>query len=160
MSAVLHFYPGDQAIAGAALAVLAISIVAAAALVAAKLLERRPPLRYSVLAAAVLCILATPLIAILDAHLRKLDLRLGNCLRAVGPGVAVGKRRRGFCDRRLAGRTKPSRTWPDRGWIWRPPGRPKGREVLALKGWRSRSAAPVRPPRPPPTAGARRFASD
>jgi sn-glycerol 3-phosphate transport system substrate-binding protein len=61
---VLDFYPGDRVMAGAGLVVVAICITSVVSLLIAKLVERRPPLRHTVLAAALLSILATPPLAI------------------------------------------------------------------------------------------------
>ncbi len=65
MSMVLNIYPGDRFIAGAAIVVVAISITTALSLLIAKLLERRPTARHTVLASALICSLATPVIALL-----------------------------------------------------------------------------------------------
>ena len=65
MSSVSDFYPKDGVLAGAAMVVVAISITTAMSLLISMFFERRPTVRHAVLASALFCSLATPLIAIL-----------------------------------------------------------------------------------------------
>ena len=65
MSTVLNFYPGDEIIASAALVLVAISTTAVTSLLISRLLSRRPTVQHAILAAALLCILLTPFVAVL-----------------------------------------------------------------------------------------------
>ncbi|HEX4145427.1 MAG TPA: extracellular solute-binding protein [Pirellulales bacterium] len=65
MSLVSDLYPNDDVLAGVAMVVVAVCITAGVSLLIAMLLARRPTLRHAVLASALVCILATPSIAVM-----------------------------------------------------------------------------------------------
>ncbi|HEY1786238.1 MAG TPA: extracellular solute-binding protein [Pirellulales bacterium] len=65
MSLVSDLYPSDEVLAGIAMVLVAISITTGVSLLIVKLFERRPTVRHAVLASALVCSLATPLIALL-----------------------------------------------------------------------------------------------
>jgi sn-glycerol 3-phosphate transport system substrate-binding protein len=89
MSTVSDLYPNDGFLAGVALVVLAICVTSAVALLIARLFEHRPAVQHTVLASALICTLATPLIAIL-IRTSGTSTFVWNVLPAVGIQSAQG----------------------------------------------------------------------
>jgi len=89
MSTVSDLYPNDGFLAGVAVVVLAICVTSAVALLISRLFVHRPAVQHTVLASALICTLATPLIAIL-IRTSGTSTFVWNVLPAVGIQSAQG----------------------------------------------------------------------